>query len=149
MYRLLLLTLFFTGSAYGSSKVTLLEDYVRSYETTETKFYVNTFNGSVFADLSIGRYYSFPEYCPSIPSDYGHFPCIPGGGSFEERKSNRIKIAGLNLNGNNIIYNSIEGDIHCGRIKRKRRSIKILLNGKCRIESTTSNGKVTFSFVVK
>lgn len=151
-----------------ASEVTVLSTTVpaaRGYTDVDTRFYVDTDMKEVFAKVEVteavtvyvrdcsGGYYG--PYNPRYPRPYpGNYYCrtIPQT-RYSTILSDRVKIDGMTMNGDEVIYQGQEGDVVCGKMGRSRvfRVPTFYLSGNCSLEGSISqlNGIKTLTVKFK
>jgi hypothetical protein len=170
MKTLIIASIVLASSAFAqASDVTILSANLpatRGYTTVDTKFFVDTEMKEAFAKINVdeqvtvmvrdcsggygpgGRPYPGPgypgRYCRTIPQT-----------QYRTLFSDKVKIEGMTMNGDDVIYQSAEGDVVCGTMGRSRvfRIPTFYLSGKCDLVGSIvrENGgnKVSVRFVTK
>jgi hypothetical protein len=142
----------------------------RGQTAVDTKFHIDTDMKEAFAKINVdeqviiyvqncsGGYYPNPgpnprpypgpnypgRYCRTVPQT--HYRSI---------LSDKVKIEGMTMNGNDVIYQGAEGDVVCGTMGTSRvfRIPTFYLSGKCDLVGTIYNengvSKVSVKFITK
>ena len=150
MKKFLSISLVLASTAFAhASEVTVLSTNVpatRGHTTVDTRFYIDTEMKEAYAmvevaeqvtvyvqDCSYGGYYGpynprYP-YCRTVPQI-----------RYNTILNDKAKIEGMTMNGDDVIYQSAEGDVVCGKMGRSRilRVPTFFLSGKCDLEGTIS-----------
>ena len=168
MKTLIIASLVLASSAFAqASDVTILSTNLpatRGYTSVDTKFIVDTEMKEAFAKINVdeqvtvmvrdcsGGYGPGPRPGPGYPGRYCRtFPQTQYRTLFSEK----VKIEGMTMNGDDVIYQSAEGDVVCGTMGRSRvfRIPTFYLSGKCDLVGSIvrENGgnKVSVRFVTK
>ena len=170
MKTLIIASVVLASSAFAqASDVTILSTNLpatRGYTSVDTKFFVDTEMKEAFAKINVdeqvtvmvrdcsGGYGPGPRpgpgpgypgrYCRTIPQT-----------QYRTLFSDKVKIEGMTMNGDDVIYQSAEGDVVCGTMGRSRvfRIPTFYLSGKCDLVGSIvrENGgnKVSVRFVTK
>ena len=161
MKTLIIASLVLVSSAFAqASDVTILSTNLpatRGYTSVDTKFIVDTEMKEAFAKINVdeqvtvmvrdcsgGHGPSPRRYCRTIPQT-----------QYRTLFSDKVKIEGMTMNGDDVIYQSAEGDVVCGTMGRSRvfRIPTFYLSGKCDLVGSIvrENGgnKVSVRFVTK
>ena len=175
MKTLIIASLVLASSAFAqASDVTILSTNLpatRGYTSVDTKFFVDTEMKEAFAKINVDeqvtvmvqdcsggygpgpRPYPGPRYPgPGYPGRYCR--TIPQT-QYRTLFSDKVKIEGMTMNGDDVIYQSAEGDVVCGTMGRSRvfRIPTFYLSGKCDLVGSIvrENGgnKVSVRFVTK
>jgi hypothetical protein len=184
MKSVILASLVLATTAFAqASEVTVLSTNLpatRGYTSVDTKFHIDTEMKEAFAEIEVeeqittyvrscnggynGPGYNYPG--PRYPYPGPGYP-YPGSGNpgrycqtipqtqYRSILSNRVKIEDMTMNGNDVIYQSAEGDIVCGTMGRSRvfRVPTFYLSGKCSLvgKIVNDNGVSTLSvkFITK
>ncbi len=178
MKTLFIASIVLASSAFvQASDVTILSTNLpatRGSTAVDTKFIVDTEMKEAFAKINVdeqvtvlvqdcsGGYYGpgpgprpypGPRYPgPSYPGRYCR--TIPQT-QYRNIFSDKVKIEGMTMNGDDVIYQSAEGDVVCGTMGKSRvfRIPTFYLSGKCDLVGSTyqENGvnKVSVRFVTK
>ena len=168
MKTLIIASIVLASSAFAqASDVTILSTNLpatRGYTSVDTKFIVDTEMKEAFAKINVdeqvtvmvrdcsGGYGPGPRPGPSYPGRYCR--TIPQT-QYRTLFSDKVKIEGMTMNGNDVIYQSAEGDVVCGTMGRSRvfRIPTFYLSGKCDLVGSIvrENGgnKVSVRFVTK
>jgi hypothetical protein len=170
MKTVIIASLMLATTAFAqASNVTLLTTNLpatRGQVAVDTKFHIDTNMKEAFAKINVdeavtvyvrscngGGYYGpgrngpgypYPGYCQTIPQT-----------QYRSILSDKVKIEGMTMNGNDVIYQSAEGDVVCGKMGTSRvfRIPTFFLSGKCDLVGTIvkENGvdKLTVRFTTK
>lgn len=159
MKKFIVLALALVSSVAAASEVvTVLEAdlSVAPYERTsvDTRFYIDQTTGEGFAKVSVaGTRYIYQDYC-----DYDHYGrCFPRNrGPIPVQYpiyENTVKIEGLMLMGDKVVFHGANGDVECGTMGESRvfRIPTLYLSGKCDLQGRLSrNNRVsTLNVVLK
>jgi hypothetical protein len=174
MKTVIIATLVLASSAFAqASDVTVLSTNLpatRGYTTVDTKFYIDTDMKEAFAQISVDEQITvYVQDCsyggnrgPGYPYP-GRYPQpYPGRycQTYPQTRINtvltdKVKIEGMTMNGDDVIYQSAEGDVVCGTMGRSRvfRVPTFYLSGKCdlvgKIVKTNGADLLTVKFVTK
>lgn len=179
MKTVIIATLVLASAAFAqASDVTVLTTNLpatRGITTVDTKFHIDTNMKEAYAKINVdeqttilvqdcsgGNYgggygggypYPGPRYPgPSYPGRYCRtFPQT----QYRSILSDKVKIEGMTMNGDDVIYQSAEGDVVCGTMGKSRvfRVPTFYLSGKCDLVGTIYNengvSKVSVKFITK
>lgn len=167
MKKFILAALMITGAAHAADVTVLSTELpmTRGLISIDTKFYIDTDMKEGFAKVSVSEEEMFyVRDCsygpgPGYPGPYPrgpHYP-IPYCRDIPQMRyrtimSDKVKIEGMTMNGDEVIYQGAEGDVVCGKMKLSRvfKVPTFYLSGKCDLDGTVTyeNGvkklKVTF-----
>ena len=170
MKKLFVASLLVISSAFAqAAEVTVLTTNVpatRGQTMVETKFHVDTEMKEAFAKVEVteqvtayvrvcngGGYYG-----PGYPGRYDRYP-YPGNYNcqtipqyrYNTVLTDKAKIEGMTMNGDDVIYQGAEGDVFCGRMGKSRifRVKTFFKSGKCDLVGKIANGKLTVTFKTK
>jgi hypothetical protein len=157
----------------NAADVTILTTNVpatRGNTTVETRFSVDTVMKETFAKVEVteaitayiqvcnnGGYYGPGGYYPgrNYPGRYphpGNYNCrsVPQV-RYNSILTDKVKIEGMTMNGDEVIYQGAEGDVVCGKMGKSRvfRVKTFFLSGKCELVGKIANGKLTVKFKTK
>lgn len=172
MKSFMIASLVLASSAFAqASNVTILETKLpatRGYTTVDTKFYIDTDMKEAFAQISVDEqvtvYVRDCNYGPSYPGPRGPRYPQPYPGrycqTYPQTRINtvltdKVKIEGMTMNGDDVIYQGAEGDVVCGTMGRSRvfRVPTFYLSGKCdlvgKIVKVNGSDLLTVKFVTK
>lgn len=152
MRNLLLALIVLTSSVAFGAEVRVLETKVRTFDPaySNAKFHMDTDTMEGFAKITVTEERWMP----------GQTWCDQWGRCRHERPipmprtvfSETVKIEGLMLVGEDIIFSGAEGDVNCGVLKPSRvfKVPTIYLNGNCSLESRLDRrDNLTVDFVTK
>ena len=174
MKKVIIASLVLASTAFAhASDVTVLTTNLpatRGITTVDTKFHIDTNMKEAFAKINVdeqttilvqdcsggyggGYRYPGPRYPgPSYPGRYCR--TIPQT-QYRSILSDKVKIEGMTMNGDDVIYQSAEGDVVCGTMGKSRvfRIPTFYLSGKCDLVGTIYNengvSKVSVKFITK
>lgn len=172
MKKFLAISLVLASTAFAhASEITVLSTNIpatRGNTTVDTRFYIDTEMKEAYAQVSVdeqvtvyvqdcsyGGYYG--PYNPRYPRPYpGNYYCrtVPQI-RYNTILTDKVKIEGMTMNGDDVIYQGTEGDVVCGKMGRSRvfRVPTFFLSGKCDLVGTIAqeNGikKLTVKFKAK
>jgi hypothetical protein len=156
-----------TASAFASDVTVLTTNLpaTRGYTSVDTKFYIDTEMKEAFAKINVdeqitiyvrdcsGGGYNGPGYPgPGYPG--GYCRTVPQT-QYRNILSDKVKIEGMTMNGNDVIYQSAMGDVVCGTMGRSRvfRIPTFYLSGKCDLVGKIFNengvNKLSVKFITK
>ena len=161
-----------TASALASDVTVLTTSLpaTRGYTSVDTKFYIDTEMKEAFAKINVdeqvtiyvrecsGGGYNGPGYPgpgypgPGYPGRYCR--TVPQT-QYRNILSDKVKIEGMTMNGDDVIYQSAEGDVVCGTMGRSRvfRIPTFYLSGKCDLVGKIFNengvNKLSVKFITK
>lgn len=144
-----MLSMLLASSAFASD-VTVMSTNLpqsRGQLVVDTRFHIDTEMKEAFAKVAVeervtvyvtdcgygggyGRHYPGPmpyPYCRTIPQT-----------QYRSVLSDKVKINGMTMNGDDVIYQSENGDVVCGRMGRSRvfRVPTFYLSGKCELSGS-------------
>lgn len=167
MKNMIMAILVLTSSAIAqASNVTILSTQVpatRGYTTVETKFFIDTEMKEGYAQFLVqeqfttyvrvcngGPGYPYPNprnprnprqpypgnYCRTVPQT-----------QYRTILSDRVKIEGMTMNGDDVIYQDVNGDVVCGTMGRSRvlRVPTLYLSGKCNLNANIYRNFLTIN----
>ncbi len=174
MKKVIIASLVLASTAFAqASDVTVLSTTVpatRGLTTVDTKFYIDTEMKEAYAKINVdeqvtvyvrdcsGGYGPGPRPGPGYPG-----PGYPGGAycrtvpqtQYRNVLTDKVKIEGMTMNGDDVIYQGAEGDVVCGTMGRSRvfRVPTFYLSGKCDLVGTIVRenrmNKLTVKFTTK
>jgi len=172
MKKVIIASLVLASTAFAqAADVTVLATTLpatRGYTTVDTKFFIDTEMKEAFAKINVdeqvtvyvrqcnGGYGPGPRPGPGYPG-----PGYPGGSycrtvpqtQYRSVLTDKVKIEGMTMNGDDVIYQSAEGDVVCGTMGRSRvfRIPTFYLSGKCELVGTIvrANGMNQLSVTFK
>lgn len=146
-----------------ASEVTVLTTNLpasRGHTSVDTKFYIDTDMKEAFAKINVDEQVTI--YVQDCSGGYGPGYPYPGNycrtvaqTSYRNILSDKVKIEGMTMNGDDVIYQSAEGDVVCGTMGRSRvfRIPTFYLSGKCdlvgKIVNENGMNMLTVKFVTK
>ena len=176
MKKFLAALLVLTTSAFAA-EVTVLETNLpitQGYTSVDTKFYIDTEMKEGFAKVAVDEQYTvMVQQCnygggypgPGPIPGRGYPRPFPGGGTycrsipqtmFRTVLTDKVKIEGMTMNGDEVIYQGAEGTVVCGTMKRSRilRVPTLYLSGKCElvgrvVRGPALNDKLVVTFKTK
>ena len=139
---------------------------VQGHTSVDTKFYIDTDMKEGFAKINVdeavtvyvrdcsGGGYNGPGYPgpgypgPGYPGRYCR--TIPQT-SYRPIMSQKVKIEGMTMNGDDVIYQSADGDVNCGKmgVSRVFHIPTFYLSGKCQLVGKIVGNMVTVTFKTK
>lgn len=138
----------------------------RGLTTVDTKFYIDTNMKEGFAKFNVEEQYTvYVRVCNGGPGYPGPRPTprpYPGNycrtvpqTQYRSILTDKVKIEGMTMNGDDVIYQGAEGDVVCGTMGRSRvfRVPTFYLSGKCDLEGkvvrTSTGNLLTVTFKTK
>lgn len=169
MKTVIIASLVLASTAFAqASDVTVLTTNLpatRGYTSVDTKFYIDTDMKEAFAKINVdeqvtiyvqdcsgGGYYGPGYPGPSYPGRYCR--TVPQT-SYRNILSDKVKIEGMTMNGDDVIYQSAAGDVVCGTMGKSRvfRIPTFYLSGKCDLVGKIFNengvNKLSVKFITK
>lgn len=165
--KVVLLLALIVSSAFTAERVTLFESSLpmtRDYLVSDARFYMDTQTGMGYADVSVDE----------MRLDYNNYPMPPRRGGMRCDRfgcygyptpmppmptrvpyrilTKRVEILNLNLVDKTLVYNSVNGEVNCGKLGTSRvlRRPTIYLSGKCTLKTyITRNNRVVVDFILK
>ena len=156
MKTLILSLLLASTSALAlADEVTLLVKTLpitRGLLNVNSKFSIDTDMKEGFAKVLVSeQYIEYVQRCNG-----GGYPTGPICTTYPETRyrtvlTEKVKIEGMTMNGDDVIYQGTEGDVLCGTMKLSRvfRVPTLYLTGKCDLESRISNNNLVVKFKTK
>lgn len=152
MKKFILAILVLGVSVANAAEVTVLETtYTRGFYRTfvNSTFQVNptTLEGSASVVVSEEHYIPRPG-----PIGYPYPAPYPGPSYYTVVTfQDQVKIDGLMLMGDRVVYHGAEGNVDCGRYGKSRvfKLPTIFLNGNCELKSSIRNQKLTVKLITK
>ena len=150
MKKMILASLVLASTVFAqAAEVTILSTNIpptRGLTRVETKFYIDTDMKEGFAKFMVEEQYTtyvricnggpgypgprptprpYPGYCRTIPQT-----------QYRTILTDKVKIEGMTMNGDDVIYQGAEGDVVCGTMGRSRvfRVPTFYLSGKCDLD---------------
>jgi hypothetical protein len=169
MKNLMISLLILSASAFShATSLTVLEanlPITRGFQSVDTKFYIDTDMKEGFAKFSVSEQITvYVQEC-NYGSGYGPGRGGYGGGypapipycrtmpqtQYRNILSDKVKIEGMTMNGDDVIFQGSEGDVVCGTMKNSRvfRIPTLYLSGKCELKGTIRNNILTVTFRTK
>lgn len=166
MKKFMIASLVLASAAFAqAAEVTVLSTNIpatRGPTTVDTKFYIDTEMKEGFAKFSVEeRYTVYVRVCNSGPSYPGPRP-YPGNycrtvpqTHYRTILTDKVKIEGMTMNGDEVIYQGAAGDVVCGTMGRSRvfRVPTFYLSGKCDLDGkvvrTNTGNLLTVTFKTK
>ena len=154
MKSLILALALVTTSAFAE-EITLLSTttpITRGFQSVSSKFSIDTDMKEGFAKIVVSEQYTvYVRRC-----DGGGYPHGPICSTYPETQyrtvlTEKVKIEGITMNGDDVIFQGAEGDVLCGTMKLSRvfRVPTLYLTGKCELESRIRNNTLTVKFITK
>lgn len=169
MKKIIIASLVLASTAFAqAAEVTVLSTNIpatRGYTTVDTKFYIDTDMKEGFAKFNVEEQFTtyvrvcngpgYPGPRPT-PRPYPRNYCrtVPQT-SYRTILADKVKIEGMTMNGNDVIYQGAEGDVVCGTmgVSRVFRVPTFYLSGKCDLEGkvvrTSTGNLLTVTFKTK
>lgn len=152
MKKFILAILVLTAAAAHAEEVTVLDTmYSRGFYRTfaSSTFQVNeaTLEGSASVVVSEEHYVPRPG-----PIGYPYPQPYPGPSSYTVITfQDQVKIPGLMLMGDRVVYHGAQGDVDCGRYGKSRvfKRPTIFLNGQCELQTTIRNQRLVVKLITK
>lgn len=158
-----------------ASEVTVLSTEVpstRGHTSVETKFHIDTDMKEGFAKINVQEQFTvYVRNCNYGPGHGFPYPGPRGPGypypypgqychtmpqtQYRTIMTDKVKIEGMTMNGDEVIYQGAEGDVVCGKMGYSRifKVPTFYLSGKCDLEGriVRQNGvnKLTVKFITK
>ncbi len=181
MKNLMISLVVLTASAVAqATTITVLETNLpatRGFQSVDTKFYIDTDMKEGFAKVVVDEQITvYVQEC-NYGGGYGGGYPIPGRGGYGPGRggygggypapipycrsvpqtqyrsilTDKVKIEGMTMNGNDVIFQGAEGDVVCGTMKNSRvfRIPTLYLTGKCELNGTIRNNMLTVTFRTK
>jgi hypothetical protein len=159
MRNFLAATLLLTSTAFAfATDVTVLTTNLpatRGYTTVDAGFYIDTDMKEAYAEVEVNEQITVRFQDCSFGGNYGGGYGRPYPGPYGRpypgnycRQStrienntvltNKVKIAGMTMNGDDVIFQGADGDVVCGKMGRSRifKVPTFYLSGNCKLEGT-------------
>ncbi|MBY0515441.1 MAG: hypothetical protein K2P81_00930 [Bacteriovoracaceae bacterium] len=174
MKNLMISLIVLSASAFAhATTMTVLETNLpvtRGFQSVDTKFYIDTDMKEGFAKVAVSEQITvYVQEC-NYGGGYGGGYPIPGRGGYgggypgpipycrtipqtqyRSILTDKVKIEGMTMNGDDVIFQGAEGDVVCGTMKKSRvfRVPTLYLSGKCDLNGTIRNNMLTVTFRTK
>lgn len=174
MKTVIIATLSFASMAFAqASDVTVLTTNLpatQGHTSVDTKFHIDTEMKEAFAKINVneaitiyvqdcsgnGGYYGpgYPYPGPYRPYPGNYCRSVPQT-SYRSILTDKVKIEGMTMNGDDVIYQSANGDVVCGYMGKSRvfRVPTFYLSGKCdlvgKIVNVNGANRLTVTFRTK
>lgn len=153
MKSLMLALLLISTSAFAN-EITLLTTTTpisRGFQSVSSKFSIDTDMREGFAKIVVSEQYTvYVQRCG------GGYPSGPICTTYPETMyrtvlTEKVKIEGMTMNGDDVIFQGSEGDVLCGTMRPSRvfRIPTLYLTGKCVLESRIRNNNLVVKFKTK
>ncbi|MFP5386866.1 MAG: hypothetical protein ACLGHN_12350 [Bacteriovoracia bacterium] len=166
MKKMFLATLLVASTAFAqASEVTVLSTEIpatRGFTSVDTKFYIDTDMKEAYAKVHVQEQFTVYvrncSYGPGYPYPYpypGQYCNTFPQTQYRTIMTDKVKIEGMTMNGDDVIYQGAEGDVVCGKMGRSRifKVPTFYLSGKCDLDGkiVRENGvnKLTVKFITK
>lgn len=143
-----------TSALAFANEVTLLVKTLpitRGLLNVDSRFSIDTDMKEGFAKVLVSE-----QYIEYVQRCNGGYPTGPICTTYPETRyrtvlTEKVKIEGMTMNGDDVIYQGTEGDVLCGTMKPSRvfRVPTLYLTGKCDLESRISNNNLVVKFKTK